>query len=77
MFLQITAVKFHLLSNWLMSCIWSFPSGFPIPFKNCPEAIQEPFGISQRLSYAFLLLPKMFPFPSLSLMGCVSVNIFF
>jgi hypothetical protein len=27
-----------LLSYWLTAGIWAFPSGFPIPFKYCPEA---------------------------------------
>jgi hypothetical protein len=32
MFLPIAAQQFCLLSYWQMA----FPSGFPIPFKNCP-----------------------------------------
>jgi hypothetical protein len=37
-FLPIAAGKFCLLSYWLVAGIWAFPSGFPIPFKNFPEA---------------------------------------
>jgi hypothetical protein len=40
MFLPIAAGKFCLLSYWLVAGIWTFPSGFPIPFKNFPEAGQ-------------------------------------
>jgi hypothetical protein len=40
MFLPIAARKFYLLSYWLVACIWEFPSGFPIPFKNFLEAAQ-------------------------------------
>jgi hypothetical protein len=40
MFLPIAARKFSLLSYWLVAGIWAFPSGFPIPFKNFPEAVQ-------------------------------------
>jgi hypothetical protein len=39
-FLPITAGKFSLLTYWLDSGIWVFPSGFPIPFRNFPEAAQ-------------------------------------
>jgi hypothetical protein len=39
-FLPIAAGKFFLLSNWLVAGIWAFLSGFPIPFKNFPEAGQ-------------------------------------
>jgi hypothetical protein len=39
-FLQIAAGKFCLLSYWLVAGIWAFPSGFPIPFKNFPDAGQ-------------------------------------
>jgi hypothetical protein len=39
-FLPIVAGQFCLLSYWLTVGIWAFPSGFPIPFKNCPEASQ-------------------------------------
>jgi hypothetical protein len=39
-FLPIAAGQFYLLSYWLTADIWAFPSGFPIPFKNCPEAFQ-------------------------------------
>jgi hypothetical protein len=34
----IAAEKFSLLSYWLVAGIWAFPSGFPIPFRNFPEA---------------------------------------
>jgi hypothetical protein len=40
MFLPIAAGKFSLLSYWLVANIWAFPSGFPIPFRNFPEAAQ-------------------------------------
>jgi hypothetical protein len=30
----------YLFSYWLTANIWAFPSGFPILFKNCPEAFQ-------------------------------------
>jgi hypothetical protein len=39
-FLPIAAGKFSLLSYWLVADIWAFPSGFPIPFRNFPEAAQ-------------------------------------
>jgi hypothetical protein len=39
-FLPIAARKFYLFSYWLVAGIWAFPSGFPIPFKNFPEAAQ-------------------------------------
>jgi hypothetical protein len=39
-FLPIAAGKFSLLSNWLVAGIWAFPSGFPIHFRNFPEAAQ-------------------------------------
>jgi hypothetical protein len=39
-FLPIAARQFCLLSYWLTAGIWVFPSGFPIPFKNCPETSQ-------------------------------------
>jgi hypothetical protein len=39
-FLPIAAGQFCLLSYWLTAGIWAFPSGFPIPFKNCLEAFQ-------------------------------------
>jgi hypothetical protein len=40
MVLLIAAGQFYLLSYWLKVGIWTFPSDFPIPSKNCPEAIQ-------------------------------------
>jgi hypothetical protein len=39
-FLPIAIGKFFLLSYWLVTVIWAFPSGFPIPFKNFPETCQ-------------------------------------
>jgi hypothetical protein len=39
-FLPIAAGKFSLLSYRLVAGIWAFPSGFPIPFRNFPEAAQ-------------------------------------
>jgi hypothetical protein len=39
-FLPIAAGKFSLLSYWLVADIWEFPSGFPIPLRNFPEAAQ-------------------------------------
>jgi hypothetical protein len=56
-FLSIAAGQPYLLSYWLKAGILAFPSGFPIPSKNFPEAIQEPLGISQRLSYTLLAVP--------------------
>ncbi len=53
-FFPIAAGKFSLLSYWLFAGIWAFPSGFPIPFRNFPEAAQKPLGIYQRLFYTFL-----------------------
>jgi hypothetical protein len=53
-FLPIAAGKFCLLSYWLAAVIWAFPSGFPTPFKNFPEAAQYTLGISQQLSYTLL-----------------------
>jgi hypothetical protein len=50
-FLPTATGHFYLLSYWLAVGIWAFPSGFPVLFKNCPEAFQQPLGISQRLSY--------------------------
>ncbi len=47
---------FCLLSYWLTEGIWAFPSDFPIPVKNCSEAIQfpahflYPFSSAQPLS---------------------------
>jgi hypothetical protein len=80
-FLPIAAGKFSLLSSWLLAGIWAFPSGFPIPFRNFPEAAQNPLGISQWLFYTLSavlsgcptafksiseqLLPKIWQFPSL------------
>jgi hypothetical protein len=40
MFLLIAIGQFSLLSYWLIAGIWAFPRGFPILFKNCPEAFQ-------------------------------------
>ncbi len=37
---------------------WAIPSGFPIPFKNCPKAIQKPLSISQQLSYTVVAVPS-------------------
>jgi hypothetical protein len=67
------------------------PSGVLIPFENCPEAFQKPFGISQRLSYTLLAEPSGCPtaFKSISqqvqlkhgnfhpffLKGCISAHI--
>jgi hypothetical protein len=39
-FLPTAAGQFCLLSYWLAAGMWAFPSGFPILFKNCPEAFQ-------------------------------------
>jgi hypothetical protein len=39
-FLPIAAGQFYLLSYWMTAGIWTFPSGFPMPFKNFPEAFQ-------------------------------------
>jgi hypothetical protein len=80
-FLPIIAGKCCLLYYWLVAGLWAFPSGFPIPFKNFPEAAKQPLGISQQLSYTLLAEPsgcstafksisqrlsaKMWQFPSL------------
>jgi hypothetical protein len=37
--LPIASGQFYLLSYWLKTGICAFPSEFPIPSKNCPEAI--------------------------------------
>jgi tRNA U34 5-carboxymethylaminomethyl modifying GTPase MnmE/TrmE len=39
-FLPTAVGKFSLLSYWLAVGIWAFPSGFPIHFRNFPEAAQ-------------------------------------
>jgi hypothetical protein len=57
-FLPIAAGQFCLLSYWLKSGIWAFLSGFPVLSKNCSEAIQQPLGISQQLSYTLLAVPS-------------------
>ncbi len=56
-FLPIAAEQFYLLSYWMTAVIWAFPSGFPIPYKNFPEAFQ-PLGIFHRLSYTLLAVPN-------------------
>jgi hypothetical protein len=48
--------------------LWTFPSGFPVPFKQCPAAVQEPFRAFPS-SYGKNL--------SISLKGHVSVEIYF
>ncbi len=60
-FLPIAAGQVYLLSYWMSERIWAFPGGFPIPFKNFPEAFQQPLGISQRLSYTLLAVPSGYP----------------
>jgi hypothetical protein len=40
MFLPIAAGQFNLLFYWPTTGIWAFPSGFSVPFKNCPEVFQ-------------------------------------
>jgi hypothetical protein len=40
MFLPTAAGQFYLVSFWLAAGFWAFPSGLPIPFKNCPEVFQ-------------------------------------
>jgi hypothetical protein len=39
-FLPIAAGQVYLLSYWMTAGIWAFPSSFPLPFKNFPEAFQ-------------------------------------
>jgi hypothetical protein len=39
-FLPIAAGKFSVLSYWPVAKNFAFPSDFPIPFKNFPEAGQ-------------------------------------
>jgi hypothetical protein len=39
-FLPKAAGQFYLLSYWMTVVIWAFPRGFPILFKNFPEAFQ-------------------------------------
>jgi hypothetical protein len=55
-FVIIPSQQEHLPSRRL--CDLAFPSSFPIPFKNCPETIQHPLGIPQRLSSTFLTVPS-------------------
>jgi hypothetical protein len=55
------AGQFYLLSYCLTADIWAFPSGLPIPFKNCPEAFQWPLGISQRLFYTLIAVLSGYP----------------
>jgi hypothetical protein len=55
------ARQFYILSYWLVAGIWAFPSGFPIPMKNCLEAFQIALGISQQLSYTLLAMPNRHP----------------
>jgi hypothetical protein len=54
----IAAGQFYLHSYWLTAGIWAFLSGFPVPFKNFPEAAQYPSGIFQLLSYTLLAVPS-------------------
>jgi hypothetical protein len=56
----IAAGQFYLHSYWLTAGIWEFLSGFPIPFKNFPEAAQYPLGIFQQLSNILLAVPSGF-----------------
>ncbi len=57
----------HVLANSrqaILPCLlladgWNL--GFPIPSKNCPEAIQQPLGISRRLSNTLLAVPSSCP----------------
>jgi hypothetical protein len=60
-FLPIATGQFYLLSYWLTADIWAFPSGFPIPIKNCPEAFQKPLGISQWLFYTLIAVLSGYP----------------
>jgi hypothetical protein len=39
-FWPLPAGKFSLPSYLLVEGIWAFPSGFPLPFRNFPEAVQ-------------------------------------
>ncbi len=57
------AGQFYILSYWLVAGIWAwaFPSGFPIPLKNCLEAFQIALGISQQLSNTLLAMPNGHP----------------
>jgi hypothetical protein len=50
MFLPTATEQFYLLFYWLTAGTFAFPSGFPIPFENCPEAFQTPLGIPQWIS---------------------------
>jgi hypothetical protein len=92
MFWPIAAGQFYILSYWLTADIWAFPRGFSIPFKNCPEAFQQPLDISQQLLYtllailsgcpaAFKSIPSSYRlkrghFYPLSLKGHISVNVY-
>jgi hypothetical protein len=49
-FLSIAALQFCFLSYWLMGVICNI-------LQECPEAIQQPSGISQWLSYALFQQP--------------------
>jgi hypothetical protein len=57
-FWSIAAGQLCHFSYWLTAGISLFPSGFPIPCKNCQEAFKEPLGISLRLSYTLLAVPR-------------------
>ncbi len=65
-FLPTAAGQFCLLSYWIAAGMWAFPSGFPILFKNCTKAFQQPLGISQRLSYTLGVFPSGCPTTSKS-----------
>ncbi len=52
-FLPVATEQFCFLYYWLMGIIWFLPSGFPTPFKNCPEGILEPLSISSGFPIPF------------------------
>jgi hypothetical protein len=70
-FLPIATGHFFLHSYWLTAGIWAFPSGFPIPFKQCLAAVQQPSRAFH--SRCWLKHGNFHPF---FLKGCVSVNIY-
>jgi hypothetical protein len=59
MFLSIAAGQF-----WLMAGIWTFPSGFRISFKNCPEALFPSGFLTTFLHFLVSVQQPLRPFPS-------------
>ncbi len=55
----VLSIANRLFSYQLTADIQAFPSSFPIPFQQCPAAVQQPLSVSQ------WLLAKTLQFPSL------------